>query len=967
LKKSPLARAESRTIYFNIANCRIWGEWLKGNIPSLLAQAHYYWAIKLASPAMLAETLARSRSLWTAGDRAILHEVGQHIVQLATTPELMREIMIRGLRLPNPPAIAVADRAIAAAISWRFEGDAREAVDLLAVALAALTAARSDRNVVVWVEAVAVETWTMFCLSGVQTARELLDKIDAEWPTVASSSAFQAYARFEHFRRNDHTPETEQSAPALVENLARSLELLCSIRRTRGFTDECSGIVDYSGNAPIPTMLDFHEEMRLRDLHVSILLARTEDADEVVESLLLSAMEEWHDRLVSVQPDPGLLGGQAVHSLCAARYTHSLLQCLWRASPRVTTVDETETAVHASFEKRRNWTLLRFFPQDASSAMEAPDSLFDAASREYERALRIALLLKWMPIVAETSFRFGTLLQTFTPNHIRAGEPPWWERWDAMFQNCVDLESTLEWVFWTPSVHRLRWEFFQLLNQPTSIADADLTYRAVVRARFPRRVIIDWQVRVRNLRTSYSRTSEDCERCCELWLEWGDSLAQFDEAMAYRRFSHCIEYERAHAMDFAAQAKRLAEDFDGALALLDRADREIASADPAGATLEPRAEVRRLVNGLKLQRAWLASARGAHDQYVSLIRELWTELEFEDEIASNVIGSMVDIERSQHTLGQAWPETGVSSAGMDTDNASFSLPDHWMTTGEAMPTNRFEFRFLQFLHLVLDWPVASDYQLLVTATILRWRGRNRYAEIVLQFADLDRRYNFGQHVRPLILRTVRAVSIYFGEVERDNRHQLHALRILMHRAPEDTELRDEYIKVLRENEELIIRQLRQANHGMSGSFRLATLVKEYLEILIASELVAEKLAYQLRTMGQSVDQFLASKRVRDEELRLALVAFESRNHGQCLTHLGAAIGPENRPWVFWEDLQALDLWIRVGALTNLDVSSIAWRLRQEALTYVRQFSLVIPEQGIQHLAVRLLDELEREPAVAAGS
>ena len=82
--------------------------------------------------------------------------------------------------------------------------------------------------------------------------------------------------------------------------------------------------------------------------------------------------------------------------------------------------------------------------------------------------------------------------------------------------------------------------------------------------------------------------------------------------------------------------------------------------------------------------------------------------------------------------------------------------------------------------------------------------------------------------------------------------------------------------------------------------------------------------------------------------------------------------PERVNFVFLDDLECLDLWLRCAAHLSpkpTGFTRIAEQLRDNARRYIGQFSLTVTEPEGQKLALELLDALQTSPgqAVAAAA
>src|SRR5262249_54201991 len=155
--------------------------------------------------------------------------------------------------------------------------------------------------------------------------------------------------------------------------------------------------------------------------------------------------------------------------------------------------------------------------------------------------------------------------------------------WETLFHTCLQNEGVLGWNMRSPEVHFARWRFFfDKEDRPTSINDAYNVFQTIQAAHYPIPQVLEWHAQVSALLHDYGHTPDHHKKSGELHEIWGRSLAAQPAAMKGRHFKHCLLYEQAYALVFAAQSFRRIEDFKHGEELLDEADKliEQAKSDP---------------------------------------------------------------------------------------------------------------------------------------------------------------------------------------------------------------------------------------------------------------------------------------------------------------------------------------------------------------------------------------------------
>jgi hypothetical protein len=342
----------------------------------------------------------------------------------------------------------------------------------------------------------------------------------------------------------------------------------------------------------------------------------------------------------------------------------------------------------------------------------------------------------------EVDFHFGILLLQHTPGERQIEDPPWWNAWEDLFNACLANERELKWIWHTPAIHRVRWDFFKKQDLDTSLDDVYRTFQLVKDANYPSSVVLQWHSEAQTNLNNYGSTPEHRRRSAELFKAWAFELASLDEALPRRSFKKCLRFEKAHALTFASQALRLAGDLDLAASLVDEADQCLipVSDDPNAAEEDPRA-VRDLRTEVRMERAWIigeTEERKLESQ--QLVRDIWRDVERGDRHNANLLGNILGIEEQQKLLDEPWPAEG-HEIYTDPDNPKLSLPKEWFAEPKHVGVAcRFEFRFRQLLSLVTENANPSSMELLLLAGLTNWGDQERFGETFLNFAaiNLDR-------------------------------------------------------------------------------------------------------------------------------------------------------------------------------------------------------------------------------------
>lgn len=240
---------------------------------------------------------------------------------------------------------------------------------------------------------------------------------------------------------------------------------------------------------------------------------------------------------------------------------------------------------------------------------------------------------------------------------------------------------------------------------------------------------------------------------------------------------------------------------------------------------------------------------------------------------------------------------------------------------------------------------------------------NRFGEIGIEFAKLGLQHKLSPETREAIINLLDALRFYFHEIQEVNRHELDALRTLLLYEPSSANYRAEYVAVLYESEQLQVHELRACRSGgRMDWFAFAQKVTHHLSVLVNTTRLSQVIEMELKHSGTAHEDFLRRMEQRAEALRRAQAIYKSGDYEGCLRLVHPVLPPEITPWVFLEDLQALDLWLRCASNSSLsqtaDVNRRAKQLRNATLKYISQFKLTIEEKDIQILATKLLNALD---------
>lgn len=958
-----LVRTIGRFFYFDAFAARTLQSFLKnGRRPELLAQAHLFWAMELGVRALsppaspppersLEETeLSIKRGAWHAARITVV---------LKSPADILRD--------PGPKSNAarawrhqVSLLLIEAARISRDEGDLLESDDYISDALDWLSGL-GDPVEIDLVSKCTQQLWKNFWTGAESSTRESLADIAARWPPVLLRSEWLVNSQYEDLLHAKISLEPllalpEGASPEL-QNLASLNTALLSIRRKHGFL--VPALRDPS--IPIPQPVDSNSswpEAALWQLRVASVNRREPEPAAVVNEFAA-----WRRRLLSLDESASRLGKEARYQYQTARYWH-LVCDVWRVRSRKFE-NKRDAERQAELAALTDLCVTLCLKPPGQGRM--PDYCFEQAELCYRRALQFAALLKWRALVIDVTFHFGTLLLQHTPEEARTDDPPWWKAWEELFNSCVGAERKLQWAFHTPAVHRLRWEFFQDVERPTSVVDAYNTFQAVRDSNYPVDVVLAWHATAKTELNNFGNDLEDRRRSATLHELWARELAQLPEALPKRFFKHCLPFERAYTLQFVAQALRKTNELDRAAAVLDEADAFLheAEQDPA-ASEEPPYLARQLRTVLRMQRAWLLKQMKHEDQAAALIMEAWRELEPDEYHNPNLLASLVDLEKLNGSLNDPWPPDG-SPPFADPDNPRLSLPESWFSGDAPLEiANRFEFRFRQLVRMVTVRPQPSFGEFILNLKTL-WPRLDKFGDAVIELARIAQAGDYLKTTKPLMLKALQTATRFFSEVEPDDDHEIACLRLILRFEPNSSQTIILYVRVLRKHVEMMKRELAVRTPAQTDWLELARRADYLFSVLVDSNRLSHEIGEELFKRGISPEMIPPFSANRRQALAAARERFAAGNFEAVAAELEPHLPPKNAQFILVYDLEALDLWlrsaVRFAAQTPL-FSERAAQFRDFALRYIGQYSRTASQAEAQHLALEFLDaigEMTRVP------
>lgn len=957
LAKSDLVKRRGETIVFDAKRSEALRQWLKQNNPELLQQTQYYW-FKSALGQVNAAKIDGEIGMLPKEEIQKLRLGSGHAIQLNTlkaVPQVLTNapgVTGNELNLRCEEAARLLIPAIALA---RSEGDFEKSDTLAWNALEWLHSGDATQRVA-QVEWISKQLWRSFLRSGDPETRKKIDGLGENLPELAAKPWWAVYTAIDDWRKGRTAVAPLPPEDALLDpdhrNLHRLTRVLQDVKQNYGFLS--SAFADPAFEIPPPESggSQLFAELELRALLAAALNQRNE------RERLLQVLEAWRERLLEISPPEELLGDRAVHLYHRARYWHVLTDVWESAGTRGEVLSDEEHEMspeERSLEEAKLAEQLKalFLPTPAPLEVSTP-ALSSEAEKVYEQTRRLLVLLGWQALLIEASFHLGVLLATYRGEE---ENPEKWE-WDMLFAQVLQLEAKFGWLIHAPEAHKIRWGRVYLLDRELSIEDAFNVYQSMIKAGFPTAQIVEWHQRTGQLLNDYGREDEDRERSAQLHEEWARTWAHNPAAQSVWRYAKLV-YEQAHALIFAAQAKRWLQQFEAAEKLLDEAESLLNSAAETETEDHDDSQVRELRITIQLQRAWLLDDQDKVNDYREMIREIWRRLSFADSVTSNVLGSLLRIETAEKLLDKPWPQQD-QPVYLDPDNPSLSLPADWFNSELALPVNnRFEFRFRQLLHLVSNEAVPSSRGLYVAAAG-HWWGREKFAEVTLQFVQTALQQGLSPELEPLLLSLLQTVRTYFRQIEGLDRRELETLRLLMNYHAAAGKYRDDYIKVLVEFESLVEREKRVRE--MSESLHWTSVARwawAHLWLLASDTLIKQ----YLMAHHQTIDLFVSRRDQLVQHLNEASRHYQSGQFADCLLKLEKIPFPGPGQFVLIEDIIALDLWLRCkqksGETRTEEFNERAAQLRGAVIEYVQQFSAIISEHQVQILALNILSDLKQ--------
>ncbi len=354
-----------------------------------------------------------------------------------------------------------------------------------------------------------------------------------------------------------------------------------------------------------------------------------------------------------------------------------------------------------------------------------------------------------------------------------------------------------------------------------------------------------------------------------------------------------------------------------------------------------------------------------------MIREIWRDVERGDRHNANLLGNIVGIEHQQKLLGDPWPSDGQEIYA-DPDNPRLSLPQEWFAAPSPLGIAcRFEFRFRQLLSLVTEDAKPSATELFLIAGLTNWEGHEKFAETILSLAAINLHGGYLRESKAILVEVLAVVALYFEKMNLQGKNALWALRLLIEYAPEKHEYRFRYVQELRKHTALMERELKARSAEQPNWIELARRMDYFFDVLVDSDQKANRLADELMRRRLSPEQFFKQQTEREKALGLGRQRFQNKQFEVGMRDLGPHLPPPAIRFVLLDDLECLDLWLRLAVNADqrpreFDVR--ATQLRDLACQYIRQFSFTVVEPEAQHLALELLNVIapqQRSPQVAA--
>jgi hypothetical protein len=970
-ERSRLVRISGRKIHFDTLAVQALRNFLQKSYPDLLAQAHYCWAATLGASAVRSRDEISPASTSPGVTQHLLKQAAWHAAQVGViSNQASASSVLSAMQLTADEQAErrtqIADLLLGAATLYRNEGNIRDSNNLLIDSLDWICGLESATETRLLARTVA-ELWQNYWLSGDGTIRKRLGDISLKSPSIVHEPQWMVHYRYEELMcsRRSLSPLTALPSPSDLElcNIHALTECLSAIHDRHGFLE--SGLKDTTIVTPEPveSSAPWFEDS-LWQLRIAAANYRFDD------KVLKDAIAKWRDRLARSKASVVHLWTQAENLYSLARLWHLVCE-IWMT--RSLAIDDMEDADKDTARQEAVALCTSLCPTPVEANCPVQESAFRQAELCYQRVLRFAAILQWRPLLAEIDFHFGILLLRHTPEVARSDNPPWWKTWGNLLNACLVKERSLGWTTHAPMIYRARWQFFDTKDRPTSVDDFCKMLQAVRDANYPTPVVLEWQSQTIDYLIDYGHTPEHHRLCAELCEAWARELAALPEALPYRKFEKCLGFEQANALGFAAQALLKAENLSGAMRLVDEADQLLQQAKqgPLAAAEDPK-QVRELSTNLRMERAWIVeSTEEGKDESRRMFRAIWRDVRDGDFYNPNLLMNLVEAERAENRLGEPWANE-ARSIHIDPDNPRLSLPAKWFVPPKSVTiANVFEFRFRQLLRMATR-SVTPSRKELFTAALSDWPPHiDKFGHTVLKFASVEvEGGHYLRDSRPLMVQALLAVADHFDTVDPDDENELEALRLLVLFEPKRKEYEFFYFQVLYKHMDLWQRELESRSLNEDDWLELARRMDYLFQVLVDSDKQATKQESELRRRGQSQESFreLQEQRKRALEVGRRLLRVSEFNIG--LQELQSYLPPETVQFVFLDDLEWLDLWLKIAAHIDprpTEFGARAKQLRDLACRYVGQFSLTVLEPEAQHLVLELLSTIQMTQNTAAAA
>ena len=402
LKATSMVRKSGRICYFDSIRCRALQKWLRQHSPTLLAQAHYYWfwsSFKLVpdightpggvTALSLPLQQGVKRGAWHAAKIGYLFDKPISLFQNATGLTDAQKLEW---------CYHVAAVLLSSAAIWRSEGNLDEADELIVDAEEWLGSPNGEEGDS-WLESAAEQLWQDYWLAADRSTRQQLNALATQFPHVCEKPGWILNQRLEELLHGVEVlkplPVEPPESNARQCNLHRLVETMLEIRNSHGFVKAALRDPQFQIREPLPAPDDPLPEFFLLHLKAMALNERGEF------EFLKEALAGWRLRLEKTEPASGHVGAEALHAFNEARYWHMLADIWLRRIDEIDKLSSEEK--EAALEDLQQYFI--------SACLRSPDNttkihkfVSSEAQYAYERALQVAAILNWRPIVLEVSF-----------------------------------------------------------------------------------------------------------------------------------------------------------------------------------------------------------------------------------------------------------------------------------------------------------------------------------------------------------------------------------------------------------------------------------------------------------------------------------------------------------------------------------------------------------------------------------